>query len=404
MVDWLAAYTRLYPFLDGNTGSQFIKKVQQFDPDLLDYNDYIEKRRQEEKSTTKKQYFRDILLSYPENIRLKLFEFFIGEIGQDEQDKAKEINSILAGGKVSINERVFDKQTTSKETDERGSAAPLKSLEPKDLISVADANVTLPVVVVLTAINEEYSAVRKHLSQIVEVEKNDTHYEEGIFEYGGKKIAKIIIRESGARNTIASQETERALQYFSPDALFFVGIAGSRKPRDFTIGDVIVPEKIYYYEGGKAEKDTFVSRPDTADVSFTLLEIAKTERRKSDWKTLIKGKWEGDVKADLGVIASGEQVVEHYDSGIGKILSEHFNDTSAVEMEGFGFAKAARRQGRQLSGLLVGIVRGISDIIKEPSSPESNDADRRPLKVKEMASDTAAAFAFWLIYKTFRKN
>ena len=54
MTDWIAAYRRLYKFLDGYTGSQFINTVQQVDPDLLDYNDYIEKRRNEEKSTTKK--------------------------------------------------------------------------------------------------------------------------------------------------------------------------------------------------------------------------------------------------------------------------------------------------------------------------------------------------------------
>lgn len=261
---------------------------------------------------------------------------------------------------------------------------------------------SLPVVVILTAIIEEYLAVKQHLKNIVEVDENDTSYEAGVFEFNGIDIATIFIRECGAKNTTASQETERAIQNFKPDAMFFVGIAGSRKPKDLTIGDVIFPEKVYFYEGGKSEKDSFVSRPEVENMTFTLMETAKKERRKEDWKILIKGDWKQEVTANIGIIASGEQVVEHYNSGIGRILTEFYNDTSAVEMEGYGFAKAANRQGRETSNVLIGIVRGISDIIEQPSSTNENiDADRRPSNAKQFASDTAAAFTYWLILKTY---
>ena len=108
------------------------------------------------------------------------------------------------------------------------------------------------------------------------------------------------------------------------------------------------------------------------------------------------------MKADIGIIASGEQVVEHYNSDVGKILTEHYNDASVVEMEGFGFAKAANRQGRQFKNMLVGVVRGISDVIGQPIDEENGFvSDKRPSDVKNFASDTAAAFTYWLIYKTY---
>lgn len=263
---------------------------------------------------------------------------------------------------------------------------------------------TLPTVVILTAILEEYLAVKQNLPHTDEVNKEDTYYEAGIFEVRGRKVANVIIRECGSKNTNASQETERAINNFNPDIILFVGIAGSRKPKDFTIGDVIFPEKIYSYEAGKSEKDAFMPRPDLVNSNYTLYEIAKKERRNDDWKSLIKNNLAIDVKADLGVIASGEQLVEHYDSEIGKILTKYYPDTSAVEMEGFGFAKAATRQGREKSKILIGVVRGISDIIEQLSSKEqvTND-DRRPDSVKQFASDTAAAFAFWLIFKSYEK-
>jgi len=261
---------------------------------------------------------------------------------------------------------------------------------------------SLPTVVILTAIQEEYDAVRAHLTDPNDVVQNDTVYEAGMFKVHDREIAKVIIRECGAKNTIAAQETERAIQYFKPQILLFVGIAGSRKPSDFAIGDVIFPKEIYSYEAGKSEKDSFMARPDLASTTYTLMELAKKERRKSDWKSLIKNDWKSDIKADLGIIASGEQIVEHYESEIGKILTNHYNDTSAVEMEGFGFAKVATRQGRETSNMLVGVIRGISDIIEQPNKKKGEGStDRRPDYAKKFASDTAAAFAYWLIFKTY---
>lgn len=102
MTDWTAAYKRLYKFLEGYTGSQFIKTVQQIDPDLLDYKDYIEKRQKEDKSTSKKDYFKDILLSYSDDIKHHLFEIFLSSVDKTNPNDTKDIRIILNGGKVDI--------------------------------------------------------------------------------------------------------------------------------------------------------------------------------------------------------------------------------------------------------------------------------------------------------------
>ncbi len=260
----------------------------------------------------------------------------------------------------------------------------------------------LPLVVILTAIQEEYNAVRLHLEEIEEITIDDSSYEGGVFSLRNN-IARVIIRECGPRNTIAALETERAISSFQPQVIFFVGIAGSRKPKDFCVGDVIFPEKIYSYEGGKSEENAFSARPDLAETTYTLLEIAKKERRKDEWKTLIKSNQKNsNVKADLGIIASGEKLIEHYESDIGRILTKHYNDTSAVEMEGFGFAKAAVKQGRSKSQMMIGVVRGISDIIEQPDKMKKESIiDRRPDDAKKLAADTAAAFTYWLVFKLF---
>ena len=128
-IDWTAAYKRLYEFLDTYTGSQFIKSVQQTDPDLSDYKDYIEKRLKDEKSTTKKEYFKDILLSYPEDIRQHLFEVFLKKYEQSSPEKAKEIRTIINGGKVDIRKVLYAKAIASQEIDDALVQDTLKGLE-----------------------------------------------------------------------------------------------------------------------------------------------------------------------------------------------------------------------------------------------------------------------------------
>lgn len=129
MTDWTAAYRRLYKFLDGFTGSRFIKTVQQVDPDLLDYMDYIEKRRKEDKSTTKKDYFKDILLSYPDDIKHHLFEIFLSPVEQINPDVVKDIRIIIKGGKVDIAKAIYAKAVASNEIDETLIGDTLKGLE-----------------------------------------------------------------------------------------------------------------------------------------------------------------------------------------------------------------------------------------------------------------------------------
>jgi len=260
-----------------------------------------------------------------------------------------------------------------------------------------------PLTVILTAIKEEYLAVRQLLEDLTDVEMNNTVYEKGKFFFDSRLICEVVIRECGPKTAVAAQETERAIQFFHPGLILFVGIAGSRKPKDFGIGDVIFPEKIYSYEGGKADKHAFYSRPEMQMVSYKLFELAKKERLKEDWKSILRSDGK-QAKADVGIIASGDQLIEHMQSGIGNIISMHYNDASAVEMEGFGFLRAAARQGAANREMLFGVVRGISDILARDSDVSDADADRRPADNKHIAANNAAGFAFWLVYKFYSQT
>lgn len=270
-------------------------------------------------------------------------------------------------------------------------------------ISEPEATNELPVVVILTAIREEYAAVRSHLDSdsINVINKDSILYEQGVFKYDGRNVAKVIIKECGPKNPGTAQETQRAITSFRPNYIFFVGIAGSRKPKDFGLGDVIFPENVHYYEGGKSELNSFMARPDDVKPTHALFDLARIEQHKDDWKKLIKGDLEKNVSFGVGVIASGEKVIEHYDSSVGKIIAAHYGDAACVAMEEYGFLNAVRRQGVEYATLMAGVFRGVSDILERDGAENAGESgqDRRPANAKKFASNTAAACAFWLLIK-----
>lgn len=261
-------------------------------------------------------------------------------------------------------------------------------------------------VVILTALQQEYNAVREHLDEIEEIDEKGTLYEQGKFRLEENPVAIVIIRECGQSIETASQEVQRAISAFSPNMMFFVGIAGSRKPQDFNIGDVIFGDKIYHYDSGRDLKNDFNSRPDSIHSTYLVTERARVITRNNDWKTLFKGGEEtNNFKAGVGIIASGGKLIEDYNSHIGKVLIDHYNDSQAVEMEGFGFAKAIERQSKRCE---FGVIRGISDVLAQDVNPDndfqkqaniSTNTDRRPENNKVFASRTAAAFTYYLIFK-----
>ncbi len=275
--------------------------------------------------------------------------------------------------------------------------------EHKEALKKNDQEEDLKInVLILTAIGEEYKAVRDMLIEIVprRGKTSGSLYETGIFQYQGKNIARIFLKECGQGNIDASEQTLSGRYDFDPDMMLFVGIAGTIKERNFGPGDVIFPHKIGYYEDGKAFADSETSNANTKEPDPTLLDIAKIARHDTQWRTLINddnNKWKNSAKADIGVISSGEKIIEDKESVSGKKISK---DSSVVDKESFGFLKAASSERNRKKDRLYGVIRGIIDVVGESSNSVADASkDFRPSPDKQHASQTAAAFAYWLICK-----
>lgn len=76
-VNWVRIYNRLFEIIDSEgetyfSGGRFISKVREIDPYFHSYSQYIEERRRQGKSTSRRDYFYDILIGFDEDNRLAI--------------------------------------------------------------------------------------------------------------------------------------------------------------------------------------------------------------------------------------------------------------------------------------------------------------------------------------------
>ncbi|WP_033346444.1 5'-methylthioadenosine/S-adenosylhomocysteine nucleosidase [Catenuloplanes japonicus] len=236
-------------------------------------------------------------------------------------------------------------------------------------------------IVILTALNLEYTAVRRHLTDLETL----THDAGTLFEVGrlpgGARAALCLV---GKGNQAAAVITERAISRFSPAAVLFVGVAGALYPT-VRLGDVVVASKVYAYHGGTSENDGMKARPRAWDLPHAADQIAHRLDRTGEWVGHLPSGAERPA-VRFAPIAAGEVVQDSATSAHAQWVRDHFNDALAIEMEGAGVVHAAF-----LNSALPGVVvRGISD--RADGTKERTDGQNW----QPRAAANAAAFAIAL--------
>ncbi|MGW7689952.1 phosphorylase family protein [Streptomyces asiaticus] len=240
-------------------------------------------------------------------------------------------------------------------------------------------------VVVLTALEVEYRAVRAHLEDPRPVQaERGALFEVGVFREGSEERS-VAIHMTGPGNPGAGVSVERAAALFTPRAVLFVGVAGGVK--DVALGDVVAADAVYDYETGKDTETGFLPRQKTYQSAYGLVQLARLVAAADAWQRRIRpGDGAPRPRAHVKPLAAGGRVVAHHRSDVGLRLAASAGDALAVDMEGFGFLAGAYAN-QQLDAL---VIRGISDLLGDKG--EAHDERWQPV-----ASRNAAAFAFELI-------
>ncbi|MFF6810525.1 nucleosidase [Streptomyces sp. NPDC012403] len=234
---------------------------------------------------------------------------------------------------------------------------------------------TRPTVLVLTALPLEYAAVRAHVEEREElVHRDGTRIEWGRLPGTSWHVA---LAELGMGAERAASLTTQLINWRRPEAVLFVGVAGSLKD-DVEIGDVVVGTQVYEIHGGKQTREGFLVRPKALPGSHALEQAARSAVRDMP-----------DVRAHFMPIATGDVVLADAKSEIARFLRRSYNDAGAIEMEGFGALQAAHLSG-QLNAL---VIRGISD----RADAEKHKADASGSQKR--AAEQAAAVTVAVLHK-----
>ena len=209
-------------------------------------------------------------------------------------------------------------------------------------------------VLVLTALDLEYQAVRAHLSGLREYSHPaGTLFETGQLAGGGQ----ITLAVTGEGNPGAAVLAERAITMFGPQAVMFVGVAGSLKD-DVGLGDIVVGTKIYAYHGGAEADDGFLARPRAFEAAHELEQPARRIARTGSWASRLgPGSPAALPKVHFKPIAAGEVLLNSRDAPLARQLRRTYQDAAAIEMESAGMSQASHLN----RGLPAITIRGISD-------------------------------------------
>ncbi|MDJ0703929.1 MAG: SIR2 family protein [Leptolyngbyaceae cyanobacterium MO_188.B28] len=212
---------------------------------------------------------------------------------------------------------------------------------------------------IITAIQLERQAVCQALGM------GDQHrVREGVRTYwktqldlGSRQFYTIVVTQlPDAANVDAAIAVGHVIDKWNPGAVLMVGIAGAAKA-DIHPGDVVLGQKVYYYERGKESPTGKLPQPEQYPADPTL------------WDRVINvAKWESQIPVTRpdgtdtpptihqGVIASGEKVIASAEVR-SEIVSTN-RQIAAIEMEGYGVSAAAWKQDRSVPCL---VIRAISD-------------------------------------------
>jgi nucleoside phosphorylase len=212
-----------------------------------------------------------------------------------------------------------------------------------------------PSVLVLTALDLEYQAVRAHLTGLHERRHPaGTLFETGYLRGDGAEITIVL---TGEGNAGAAVLAERAMSMFGPQAMLFAGVAGALKD-DIELGDVVVATRVYAYHGSKEEDDGVWTRPRSWDAPHELDQLAHQIARDRSWARHLPAAASGRLpKVHFKPIAAGEVLLASRHSPTARRLHDVFNDAAAIEMESAGVSQASLFN-RSMPAL---IIRGISD-------------------------------------------
>jgi len=217
-----------------------------------------------------------------------------------------------------------------------------------------------------------------------------TYYVNDFVVSSGRSYTVYVVQSPTEGQASAAVATTYLMGRYKPDIVLCCGIAGGVEGK-VNLGDVIVADRVIYFEPGKITPDGVLPNPRMSQADPMLLDRA---RNLPDWNA---PRFEEIENEDItpvrriGVLATGDKIV-----ALPEKMEELRNRFSykiiGVETEGDGFGMAIWLTQRLVRGL---VIRGVSDFADlEKADPNWKDKE----SWQRIAAKSAASFLKHFIY------
>jgi adenosylhomocysteine nucleosidase len=238
-------------------------------------------------------------------------------------------------------------------------------------------------IAIITALEEEYTAVRERLIDWHQVAPDGGQYPNiygwitgTILKADGTGFYRVVVAWAGASGNIRTAiTTVKTIDRWQPRYVLFCGIAGGLPKEELRQGDLVLSDSIWYYEYGKVDKGQFKPRHrESFRVDQGLLSSARTfNSANKSWALcgVAPPVPSHHPKMVVGMIGSGEKVIDDRDPDFVRAFLDVRPELQAIEMEAAGACQAiesANAEGTQVGFLMV---RAISDMPGSASSAEA---------------------------------
>lgn len=268
-------------------------------------------------------------------------------------------------------------------------------------------------VAVLTVIDQEFNAVRAALGADHEVGQSGVY--SPVHCPGSTVGVPFVLAQSSSRsNTPASHTTGKLVEWFRPEVVLLVGIAGgvvrpyvadgSVRWKGPGLGDVVVAEYVHYADFvknvpmGRLLRYFPFDQPAAGLVTGHARAVYRTIAGVQPWHAgLGQRPVPGQPAVHVGEVVAVEGVAGNPDSEQQRSILERFDNAAAVDMESMGVGRAlhdARSDVHYNPTWMC--VRGISDLVRTHGTG-FNDAQQR-LVTDAVSADNNQERSLWKPY------
>lgn len=212
-------------------------------------------------------------------------------------------------------------------------------------------------VLIVCARDREYKALQNELADILPI-ATDPRFPLNHFiapatsEWG---VMVVHLPHPGAGNVISGIVTSQALCAYNPEVVISFGIAGSLRPSEVKLNDVVYSTQVYYVDLRKdlGPSQSVAKRLPEINVHETFLRVLESVSERV-------GDRHGFAIQPV-LVASSEAVIKAKDAQRRTLVKHAIADISVVEMEAYGVLRAAQLAGFGGDAPLAVAIKGISD-------------------------------------------